>query len=276
MTTAAGTPVADNQNCETAEPRGLVLMQDYQLMEKMAYFNRERVPERVVHAKIAGGDLDYHHRDLHDAIARREFPKWKVQVQLMPELDANTYGIHPFDLTKLWPHKDYPVIDVGFFELNRNPQNYFTDVEQAAFEFRNMPPGMGASPDKVLQARLLSYPDAHRYRIGINYAALPINKPRSPVNSYHRDGQTRFDGNGGGKVNYEPNRFDGPIENPAVKEPALKLTGDAGRYNHRDGNEDYRQAGDLYRLMNKADADYGSRAAMGLGIRIDEVTGKAA
>jgi catalase len=112
-------------------------------------------------------------------------------------------------------------------ELNRNPQNYFAEVERAAFEPGNMPPGMGASPDKMLQARLLSYPDAHRYRIGINYAALPVNKPRCPVNTYHRDGQTRFDGNNGGKVNYEPNSFDGPVDDPRLKEPALKINGDA-------------------------------------------------
>jgi catalase len=251
-------------------------------------------------------DLDYHRRDLHGAIGRGEFPKWKVQVQIMPEKDAETYAIHPFDLTKVWPHKDYPTIDVGIMELNRNPQNYFAEVEQAAFEPGNMPPGMGASPDKMLQARLLSYPDAHRYRIGINYAALPVNKPRCPVNTYHRDGQTRFDGNSEGMVNYEPNSFDGPVDDPRLQEPALKINGDAARYNHHDGNEGYSQPGDLYRLMNadqksqlignlvdalktvprfiqvrqighfyKADSEYGSRVADGLGIKIDEM-GKVA
>jgi catalase len=479
MTTAAGTPVTDNQNSQTAGPRGPVLMQDYRLMEKMAHFNRERVPERVVHAKgagahgtftvtgdisrytrarlfskvgnrcdmfgrfstvagetgsadtardprgfalkfyteegnwdlvgnntpvffvrdslkfsdfihsqkrdpatglrdntmqwdfwslspeslhqvttlfsdrgipatlrnmngysshtyslwndagerywvkwhfktmqgiktltneeaakIAGVDLDFHRRDLHDAIARGDFPKWQVEVQIMPEKDAETYAIHPFDLTKVWPHADYPPIVVGIMELNRNPQNYFAEVEQAAFEPGNMPPGMGASPDKVLQARLLSYPDAHRYRIGIQYAALPINKPHCPVNTYHRDGQGRFDANGGGTVNYQPNSFDGPVDDPRLKEPPLKISGDADSYNHRDGNEDYSQAGALYRLMNadqksqlianlvsalktvprliqvrqtghfyKADTDYGSNVASGLGIAIDEIIG---
>jgi catalase len=133
-------------------------------------------------AKIAGEDLDYHRRDLQAAIERGEFPKWRVQVQIMPEKDAETYAIHPFDLTKVWPHKDYPPVNVGIMELNRNPQNYFAEVEQAAFEPGNMPPGMSASPDKMLQARLLSYPDAHRYRIGINYAALPGQHlpPRRP------------------------------------------------------------------------------------------------
>lgn len=197
--------------------------------------------------------------------------------------------------------------DIGIMELNRNPQNYFAEVEQAAFEPGNMPPGMGASPDKMLQARLLSYPDAHRYRIGINYAALPVNKPRCPVNTYHRDGQTRFDGNGGGTVNYEPNSIGDPVDDRSAKEPPLKIHGDAGRYSHRDGNEDYRQAGDLYRLMDasqksqlisnlagalktvprfiqlrridhfhKADPDYGSRVAGQRGISLDEINGKAA
>ena len=481
MTTAAGTPVADNQNSQTAGPRGPVLMQDYRLMERMAHFNRERVPERVVHAKgagahgtltvmgdvsrytraklfgkvgnscrmfgrfstvagemgtadtardprgfalkfyieegnwnlvgnntpvffvrdplkfsdfihsqkrdpatgprdntmqwdywslsleslhqvttlfsdrgipatlrnmngysshtyslwndagerfwvewhfktmqgiktltneeaakIAGQDLDYHRRDLHVAIERGDFPKWQVQIQIMPEQDAETYAIHPFDLTKVWPHKDYPPIDVAIMELNRNPKNYFAEVEQAAFEPGNMPPGMGASPDKVLQARLLSYADAHRYRIGIQYAVLPINKPHCPVHTYHRDGQGRFDGNGGSAVNYEPNSFDGPADDSRLKEPPLRISGDADRYNHRDGNEDYSQARALYRLMSpdqksqlignlmgvlktvprqiqlrqighfyKADPDYGSRVAEGLGIGIDEIIGRA-
>ncbi len=482
MTTAAGTPVADDENSQTAGPRGPLLMQDYQLMEKMAHFNRERVPERVVHAKgvgaygtltitgdisaytraklfdevgttctlfarfstvvgesgsadtvrdprgfalkfyteegnwdmvgnntpvffirdplkfsdfihsqkrdpatglrnntmqwdfwslspeslhqvtilfsdrgipatlrhmngysshtyslwnsanerywvkwhfkplqgnktltsesaakIAGSDPDYHRRDLHAAIERGKFPQWKMQVQIMPEKDAETYRIHPFDLTKVWPHQDYPLIEVGIMELNRNPENYFAEVEQAAFEPGNMPPGMGASPDKVLQARLLSYPDAHRYRIGINYAALPVNKPRSPVNTYHRDGQCRFDGNYAARVNYQPNSFDGPVDDSRVQEPPLAILGAADRYDHRDGNEDYRQAGDLFRLMRaeqktqllgnlvdslksvprfiqirqlghfyKADPDYGAGVAAGLGIDIGDVLGKVA
>ena len=482
MTTAAGTPVADNQNSLTAGPRGPVLMQDYRLMEKMAHFNRERVPERVVHAKgagaygtltvtkslsrytraglfakagnrcdmfarfstvagemgsadtardprgfalkfyseegnwdlvgnntpvffvrdplkfsdfihsqkrdpatglrdntmqwdfwslspeslhqvttlfsdrgipatlrhmngysshtyslwnesgerfwvkwhfktlqgnktlsndaaavIAGKDLDFHRRDLHAAIERGDFPKWQVQVQIMPEAEAATYRIHPFDLTKVWPHRDYPLIDVGVMELNRNPGNYFAEVEQAAFEPGNMPPGMGASPDKMLQARLLSYPDAHRYRVGINYAALPVNKPHCPVNTYHRDGQTRFDGNDGGRVNYEPNSFNGPMEDLTLKEPPLKISGDADSYDHHEGNEDFSQAGDLYRLMSadqkaqlignlvsalalvprdiqvrqlghfyKADPDYGAGVASGLGIAVEAIAGKAA
>jgi catalase len=477
MTTAAGVPVGDNQNSLTAGPRGPVLMADYQLMEKMAHFNRERVPERVVHAKgagaygkftvtgdiskytrakifsrvgnscetfvrfstvagelgsadtardprgfavkfyteegnwdmvgnntpvffirdplkfsdfihsqkrdprsgmrdatmqwdfwslspesmhqvtwlfgdrgipatlrhmngysshtyslwnakgerywvkwhfktvqgirnmtaqeatrVAGEDLDYHRRDLFNAIEKGEFPQWRVMVQVMPEQDAETYPINPFDLTKVWPHKDYPLIEVGVMELNRNPENYFAEVEQAAFEPGNLPPGMGASPDKMLQARLLSYPDAHRYRIGINYAALAVNKPKCPVMHYHRDGQTRFDGNFGRAPNYQPNSFGGPVDDASVKEPPLKISGDADRYDHRAGNDDYTQAGNLYRLMSaeekarlvanlvgamqdvpraiqerqighfaKADPAYGAAVAKGLGIDINSV-----
>jgi len=252
--------------------------------------------------RVAGEDLDYHRRDLFNAIEKGEFPKWRVMVQIMPEQDAETYPINPFDLTKVWPHKDYPLIEVGVMELNRNPENYFAEVEQAAFEPGNLPPGMGASPDKMLQARLLSYPDAHRYRIGINYAALDVNKPKCPVMHYHRDGQTRFDGNFGRAPNYQPNSFGGPVDDVSVKEPPLKISGDADRYDHRAGNDDYTQAGNLYRLMSaeekarlvanlvgamkdvpreiqvrqighftKADPAYGAAVARGLGIDINSV-----
>ncbi len=475
MTTAAGIPVADNQNSLTAGPRGPVLI-DHQLMERMAHFNRERVPERVVHAKgagahgkltitkdisqytcaklfskkgnsceaflrfstvagelgsadtardprgfackfyteegnwdlvgnntpvffvrdplkfqdfihsqkrhpqtglrdntmqwdfwslspeslhqvtilfsdrgipknyrhmngysshtyslwnakgerfwvkwhfktmqgiecltdaeaaeISGSDLDYHRRDLFYSIEKGNFPKWKVQIQVMPERDAENYHIHPFDLTKVWPHKDYTPIDVAILELNRNPDNYFAEVEQAAFEPSNMPPGFGASPDKMLQARLLSYADTHRYRIGVNYPDLPINKPHCPVHTYNRDGHMKFNGNDDGQVNYEPNSFGGPVEDPRFREPPLKISGDADRYDHREGNEDYSQAGNLFRLMSAdqkaqlignivramkpvpkdiqmrqlkhfygADPDYGAGVAKGLGISLDK------
>ena len=475
MTTAAGIPIADNQNSLTAGPRGPVLMPDHHLIERMAHFNRERVPERVVHAKgagaygkfsvtgdisqytcaklfskvgnsceafvrfstvagelgsadtardprgfackfyteegnwdlvgnntpvffvrdplkfqdfihsqkrhpqtglrdntmqwdfwslspeslhqvtilfsdrgipatyrhmngdashtfstwnhkgerfwvkwhlktmqgiqcltdaeaskISGEDLDYHRRDLFQSIEKGDCPKWNVQIQMMPERDAEKYHIHPFDLTKVWPHKDYPPIDVAILELNRNPENYFAEVEQAAFEPSNMPPGFGASPDKMLQARLLSYADTHRYRIGINYSQLPVNKPRCPVKTYHRDGHLRFDGNYEGQVNYQPNSFNGPIDDKQFSEPPLKISGDVDRYDHRKNNEDYSQAGDLYRLMDakqqaqlidnlvramksvpkeiqvrqinhfyKADPAYGTGIANGLNITLD-------
>ncbi|HEY9097862.1 MAG TPA: catalase [Thiobacillus sp.] len=482
MTTAAGNVVADNQNSITAGPRGPVLMQDYQLMEKMAHFNRERVPERVVHAKgagaygtfkvtgdisqytrarlfskvgnscemfarfstvagelgsadtardprgfalkfyteegnwdmvgnntpvffirdplkfsdfihsqkrdprtgmrdktmqfdywslspeslhqvtwlfgdrgipatlrnmngysshtyslwndagerfwvkwhfktvqgiknltvedatrIAGEDPDHHRRDLFTAIESGNFPQWRVMVQVMPEAEADSYSINPFDLTKVWPHADYPLIEVGIMELNRNPENYFAEVEQAAFEPGNMPPGMGVSPDKVLQARLLSYADAHRYRIGVNYASLDVNKPRCPVHAYHRDGQARFDGNSGRSPNYQPNSFGGPVDNPALMEPPLRISGDGARHDHHAGNDNYTQAGNLYRLMRadersrlvanlvgalksvpafiqerqiaqfyRADPEYGSRVAAGFTIDIQEAIKQAA
>ena len=425
LTTSAGAPVADNQNSLTAGPRGPVLMQDYWLIEKMAHFNRERIPERVVHAKGSGafgtltithdiskyskaglfakvgnqagtflrfstvagekgaadaerdprgfalkiytdeGNWDivgnntpvffirdamkfsdfihsqkrdpqtnlrsnvaawdfwslspeslhqvttlfsdrglpknyrqmngygshtysfinaigerywvkFHFKtlqghahytdqeaaavvgqnretaqaDLFHSIADGKFPRWRFAVQIMPEADADNYKVNPFDLTKVWPHADYPLIDVGILELNRNPQNYHAEVEQAAFTPANIIPGVGHSPDKMLQARILSYPDAQRYRLGVNYQSLPVNAPRCPVMHYHRDGAMRFDGNGGGSVNYEPNTRGGPQECPAFAEPPLKISGDASRYSHREGNDDYTQGGNLFRLFD--------------------------
>jgi catalase len=425
LTTAHGSPIGDNQNSLTAGPRGPLLMQDYQLLEKMATFNRERVPERIVHAKgsgaygtftvtkdiskytkadlfskvgkqtpcllrfstvagergaadaerdvrgfaikfyteqgnwdmvgnntpvffirdpykfsdfirtqkrdpktnmrsatamwdfwslspeslhqvtilfsdrglpqgfrfvhgfgshtysfinaknerfwvkfhfkvmqgiknwknaeaeaVVGKDRESSQRDLFEAIEHGDFPKWKFHIQVMPEKDAETYHINPFDLTKVWPHADYPLMEVGILELNRNPDNYFAEIEQAAFEPSNIVAGIGFSPDKMLQARIMSYADAHRYRVGVNYAALPVNKPHAEVNTYHRDGNMRFDGNYGGAVNYEPNSFGGPVEDPAHLEPPLKISGDADRYNPREGADDFIQPGNLFRLMN--------------------------
>jgi len=424
LTTASGRPVGDNQNSITAGPRGPVLMQDYHLVEKMAHFNRERIPERVVHAKghgaygtftvthditrytsarifseigkktelfirfstvagekgsadterdprgfaikfyteegnwdmvgnntpvfflrdgikfsdfihsqkrdprtgmrsptaiwdffslspeslhqvtilfsdrgtpygsrhmhgysshtfslinaqgelfyckwhfktlqgirnftrqeaaeMAGKDPDFAQRDLFEAIESGNFPKWRVCVQIAAETELDGFSFNPFDMTKTWPQKQYPLIDVGVMELNRNPENYFAEVEQAAFAPANVVPGMGFSPDKMLQARLLSYPDAHRYRLGVNHDQLPVNRPRCPVHTYHRDGAMRFDGNGGACPVYEPNSFDGPAEDRSYLEPRMALHGEAGRYDHREGNDDYSQAGDLYRLL---------------------------
>jgi len=425
LTTAHGSPIGDNQNSLTAGPQGPLLMQDYQLLEKMATFNRERVPERVVHAKgsgayghftvtndvsqytkasifsqigkqtdcllrfstvagergaadaerdvrgfavkfytdegnwdmvgnntpvffvrdpykfgdfihtqkrdpttnmrsstamwdfwslspeslhqvtilmsdrvlprgyrfvngysshtysfinadnerfwiklhfktmqgiktwtnaqaahIVGADRESSQRDLFEAIERGEYPKWRVCVQVMPEHEAETYHVNPFDLTKVWPHADYPLIEIGVMELNRNPENYFADIEQAAFEPSNIVPGISFSPDKMLQARIMSYADAHRYRIGVNYASLPANRAQCPVHTYHRDGKLRFDGNYGGAVNYEPNSMAGPIEDTRFSEPPLKVAGAADRYDHRAGNDDYTQPGNLFRLMS--------------------------
>ncbi|UKJ77738.1 catalase [Azospirillum brasilense] len=425
LTTATGIPVADNQNSLTAGPRGPVLMQDFHLIEKLAHFNRERIPERVVHAKgagaygvfrvtrdvtpytaarflseigketevflrfstvggekgsadaerdprgfavkfytedgnydlvgnntpvffirdplkfpdfihtqkrnpatnlkdptavwdffslspetmhqltilfsdrgtprgyrhmdgfsshtfswinaagerfwvkyhfktrqgiqnftadqavrMAGVDPDHATRDLFAAIRDGDFPAWTVSVQIMPELEADAYRINPFDVTKVWPHADYPLVEIGELELNRNPENFFAEVEQAAFSPANMVPGIAFSPDKMLQGRLFAYADAHRYRLGANHQALPVNRPHAAeVRNHQRDGAMRFDGNGGGSPNYEPNSFGGPVQNRAVAEPPLRISGDAARYDHREGNDDYAQAGALFRLI---------------------------
>ncbi|MGA7673561.1 MAG: catalase [Rhizomicrobium sp.] len=201
--------------------------------------------------KLIGQDRESHQRDLFHAIECDEFPKWAVKVQIMPEADADKTPYNPFDLTKVWPHKDYALIDVGTLELNRNPENYFAEVEQSAFSPANVVPGISHSPDKMLQFRIFSYGDAHRYRLGINADQLPVNAPKCPYDNYYRDGAIRFDGNHGGAVNYEPNSFNGPKEDPSVKEPSLKITGDADRYNHRIGNDDYTQPGNLFRLMSE-------------------------
>ncbi len=179
---------------------------------------------------VMGANPDSSSEDLYRAIERGEFPRWTMKIQVMPEAEAATYKWNPFDLTKVWPHSDYPLIDVGVFELNRNPQNYFAEVEQAAFEPSNVVPGIGFSPDKMLQNRILSYPDAHRYRIGSNYHQIPINQAKAAVRTYNRDGAMRVDGNGGGSVDYEPNSFGGPVEDPSVKEPPLHIDGSGGRY----------------------------------------------
>jgi catalase len=426
LTTSAGTPVADNQNTLTAGPRGPVLLQDYQLIEKLAHQNRERIPERTVHAKgwgaygkftvtnditrytkasifsgvgkktelivrfsnVAGelgaadherdvrgfavkfytdqGNWDlvgnntpvffirdplkfpdfihtqkrhprtnlrsptamwdfwslspeslhqvtilmsdrglpqsprfmngygshtfslinqkderywvkFHFKtrqgikfhtnreaeaivaktresfqeDLFDAIESDDFPKWTLFVQIMPERDVDKRWYNPFDLTKVWPHGDYPLIEVGVMELNRNPDNYFQEIEFAAFSPSNIVPGISWSPDKVLQARIFSYADAHRYRLGTHYEMLPVNRALCPVHNYHKDGAMRFFEplTGNPDAYYEPNSFNGPIQDERFLEPALKISGDADRYDHRLGNDDYRQPGDLFRLM---------------------------
>ncbi len=423
LTTTAGAPIADNQNTLTAGSRGPVLMQDWQLIEKLAHQNRERIPERVVHAKGWGaygvlkitGDISKYTRakalqpgaetpmlarfstvagemgaadaerdvrgfalkfyteegnwdlvgnntpvffvrdplkfpdfihtqkrhprtnlrsptamwdfwslspeSLHQVtilmsdrglpvspmhmngygshtysfwnakgerfwvkfhfktmqghahftnaegnakiaetregyqealfggIEAGQFPRWKVQVQIMPELDAEKTSYNPFDLTKIWPHDEYPPIDIGIMELNRNADNYFAEIEQAAFSPSNKVPGIGYSPDKMLQARVFSYADAHRYRLGTHYEALPVNAPKCPVHNYHKDGQMNFFGGRTGNPDayYEPNSVPGaPAQDPAVSEPPLRISGDAARYDHRAGNDDYVQVRALH------------------------------
>ncbi|HZW19149.1 MAG TPA: catalase [Luteimonas sp.] len=201
-------------------------------------------------AEIIGNDRESHQRDLYDAIDRGDFPKWKLYIQVMPETDAEKVPYHPFDLTKVWPKGDYPLIEVGEFELNRNPENFFADVEQVAFAPSNLVPGIAPSPDKMLQARLFNYADAQRYRLGVNYHQIPVNAARCPVHSNHRDGQGRADGNYGGVLHYEPNSFNQWQEQPQYREPPLKINGDADWWNYRDNDDNYyKQPGDLFRLM---------------------------
>lgn len=201
---------------------------------------------------IVAKDRESHQRDLYDAIERADFPKWQFQIQLMTEQEADNYKINPFDLTKVWSHKDFPLQDVGVMELNRNPENYFAEVEQAAFNPMNIVEGIGFSPDKMLQGRLFSYGDAQRYRLGVNHNMIPVNAPRCPFHSYHRDGSMRVDGNAGSTIGYEPNSYSEWQDQPEKKEPTLKSRGDVYNYNEREYDEDYfSQPGDLFRLMSK-------------------------
>ena len=479
LTTAAGIPIPDNQNSITAGPRGPVLLQDFHLLEKLAHFNRERIPERVVHAKgagaygtltitsditrytkaapfsaigkktdmflrfstvggekgsadtardprgfamkfyteegnwdlvgnntpvffirdplkfpdfihtqkrvpdtnlksptmmwdfwslspeslhqvtilfsdrgtpdgfrfmngygshtyslinannervwvkfhvktmqgirnlmaadaemLAGSNPDYATQDLFYAIEHGDFPKWRVSIQVMTDAQAEQFPFNPFDLTKVWPHGDFPLIEVGILELNRNPQNYFAEVEQSGFAPANIIRGIGFSPDKMLQGRIMAYTDANRYRLGVNYESLPVNQPRVEVNNYQRDGFMRGDGNHGSLPNYEPNSFGGPAQNPDYAEPPFPVDGEGARYNHRDGNDDYTQPGNLFRLMPadaqarlienivgsmkgiptyiqerqiahfyKADPAYGRGVAQGLGLEVPAEVG---
>ncbi len=203
-------------------------------------------------AKI-GQTREGYQEALFGAIESRKYPRWKLKVQIMPEVDAGKTPYNPFDLTKVWPHADYPLIDVGVMELNRNADNYFAEIENAAYSPSNVVPGISFSPDKVLQARIFSYADAHRYRLGTHYESLPVNQPRCPVAHYHKDGQMNFRGQRTGNPDayYEPNSIDGaPRENSALTEPPLAIVGDADRFNHRDGNDDYGQPRALHALFS--------------------------
>ena len=427
LTTTAGAPVADNQNSITAGPRGPLLIQDYHLMEKLAHQNRERIPERVVHAKgsaafgtltitkditkyskaklfseigkkteallrfstVAGergaadaerdvrgfalkfyteegnwdmvgnntpvffvrdplkfpdfirtqkrhpssnlrsptamwdfwslspeslhqvtilfsdrglpqgyrflngygshtysflnahgernwvkfhfksmqgirtwtnaegnaviaNDRESAQRDLYEAIEKGDFPSWRFSVQIMSEAQAEKVAYNPFDLTKIWPHAEFPLIEVGVLELNRNPKHYFAEVEQSSFSPSNIVPGISFSPDKMLQSRIFAYADAHRYRVGTHYESLPVNAPKNHVAHYHADGSMLATIPERGNAFYEPNSFSGPVEDHSVAEPPLKLEGAADRWNHRDGNDDYIQPRALFHLMSKA------------------------
>ncbi len=202
---------------------------------------------------------DFHIRDLHDAIAKGDAPEWNLEMQIMPFADAADYRFNPFDLTKVWPHGDYPPITIGRMVLDRNPENYFAEVEQAAFEPANLVRGIGPSPDKMLLGRLFSYPDTHRHRIGTNYLQLPINAPKSPVHSYNKDGGMRYRHNGNQPV-YAPNSFGGPVADPRFAETAWGVEGGeiirAAYTPHRD-DDDFIQPGTLVReVMSDTDREH--------------------
>ncbi|HEX4767267.1 MAG TPA: catalase [Lichenihabitans sp.] len=217
---------------------------------------------------IIATDRESAQRDLYEAIERGHGPKWRVCVQIMPEMDAEKTPYNPFDVTKVWPHKDYPLIEVGIAELNRNPEHYFAEIEQSSFSPSNIVPGIGFSPDKMLQGRIFAYADAHRYRVGTHYEALPVNKPKTQVNSYHADGAMRFDAPKGTDAYYEPNSFNGPVEAPSAKEPPLRISGDAQRYDHRVGNDDYSQVKALFDVLGPEQQHrlYGNIAAAMQGV----------
>lgn len=212
----------------------------------------ENLSDREAEA-LVGKDRETHQQDLYEAIENGDYPRWDFKVQIMPEQEADTYRFHPFDLTKVWSHKDYPLIDVGVLELNRNPENYHAEVEQSAFNPTNVAPGISFSPDKMLQGRLFSYGDTQRYRLGVNHGQIPVNAPRCPVHSFHRDGLMRVDGNFGGTKGYEPNSLGEWQEQPEAREPPLAIGGAADHWDAREDDDDYyTQPGDLFRLMTPA------------------------
>jgi catalase len=253
---------------------------------------------------IIAKDRESHQRDLYESIERGKFPRWKMYIQVMTEEQAKKMPYNPFDLTKVWYHKDFPLKEVGYIELNRNPENYFAEVEESAFNPANVVPGIGFSPDKMLQGRLFSYGDAQRYRLGVNHHQIPVNASRCPVNSYHRDGQMRVNNNAGSRIGYEPNSYGEWQEQPEFREPLLELKGAADHWNFREDDDDYyTQPGKLFRLMSsaqkkvlfentaramgdapkqvkirhiknclKADPAYGKGVAKALGISLDEAT----
>ena len=255
-------------------------------------------------AGLAGTDRDHATRDLYEAIERGECPSWNMQVQIMPARDAEDYRFDPFDITKVWPHGDYPLNPVGRLVLDRNPGNYFAEVEQAAFSPGTLVPGIAPSPDKMLQGRLFSYPDTHRHRLGPNYHLIPVNAAKGvKPSNYQRDGFMRTDANSGGAPNYWPNSMGGPVPDPAAAPPSLEVCGAAGRQAREYPQDDFVQAGNLYSkvmsdedrehligniadhlgkaerrvqlrqtaLFYKAHPEYGTRVADGLGLDIDEV-----
>lgn len=201
-------------------------------------------------AEIIAKDRESHQRDLYENIEKGNFPSWSFKIQVLHESEVDKLGFNPFDLTKTWSHKVVPLIEVGELILNRNPQNYFNEVEQAAFSPSNIVPGIGFSPDKMLQGRIFSYPDAHRYRIGTNYHLLPINRPKSEVNTYNVAGAMNFDTYENGAAYYEPNSYDDSAkECKEFAEPDLKINGNIKRYAPLD-EDYYTQPRALFALMD--------------------------
>lgn len=254
--------------------------------------------------KIAGEDREYHGKDLYESIEKGDFPKWTLCIQIMTEDQAKVHYENPFDITKIWRHKEFPLIEVGVLELNRNPENYFAEVEQAAFTPAHVVPGIGFSPDRFLQGRLFAYGDAQRYRLGVNHNHIPVNQAKVPVNDYHRDGAMRTDGNYGGAPSYTPNSYGAWTAQPDVMEPPLDLEGAMYRYDPTDDPTDdcFRAGGDLWRLMTEdkrsllidntarniapvtdnikyrhavhcywADPSYGERITKAMGLELDKV-----
>lgn len=190
-------------------------------------------------AAIIARDRDSSGHDLFDAIARGDYPRWKMCIQVMTHEQAKAMPFNPFDLTKVWPHGDFPLIEVGMLELNRNPENYFAEVEQAAFNPANVVPGISFSPDKVLAARLFSYRDAQNYRLGVNHLSIPVNTPHCPYHSYHRDGRMRVDGNYGSTISYEPNSYGEWQQQPEYANPPIPVDGDGDHWSYAETDEDY-------------------------------------
>ena len=204
-------------------------------------------------------DPDFHRRDLRESIDKKDFPSWRLEMQIMPFADAENYRFNPFDLTKVWPHSDYKPVTIGRLVLDRNPANFFTEIEQASFEPANMVPGVGPSPDKMLLGRLFSYPDAHRYRIGTNYLQLPVNQPEAEVHSYNKDGSMRYRHNGDQPV-YAPNSYGGPqADSQRYPEAGWAASGEMVRsaYVPHKEDSDFVQVGNFYRhALSQTDRDH--------------------
>lgn len=202
-------------------------------------------------SEIVGACRESNQRDLYESIEKKDFPKWSFEIQIMSEEDAKNCEFNPFDLTKVWPHAKYPMIKVGTMTINENPKSYFNEIEQASFSPSNIVPGIGFSPDKMLQARIFSYPDAQRYRVGTHYEMLPVNRPIVDVNTYNLDGSMNFSTPEPTKAYYEPNSYDGFAEDKSYIEPPLEVGNIAARYDHRVGNDDFSQARALFELMSE-------------------------